>query len=50
MDAAGPSKRTTVYVAGFAPGVKEQQLLDAFVTFGDILEISVPHDGEGGGE
>jgi hypothetical protein len=49
MESAGSSKRTTVYVAGFAPQVNEQQLLDAFVTFGDILEISVPNE-EGGGE
>lgn len=45
---SGSSKRTTVYVAGFAPQVNEQQLLDAFVTFGDILEISMPGE-EGGG-
>lgn len=44
---AGPSKRSTVYVAGFAPQVNEQQLLEAFVTFGDILEISLPLEHEG---
>lgn len=32
---AGVSKnKNTVYVAGLAPEVDEQQLLDAFVTFG----------------
>ncbi|GFZ44101.1 hypothetical protein JCM24511_01822 [Saitozyma sp. JCM 24511] len=39
---AGSSKKATIYVGGFAPEVNEQQLLDAFVTFGDILEISIP--------
>ncbi|KAI9639632.1 uncharacterized protein MKK02DRAFT_29651 [Dioszegia hungarica] len=41
---AGSSKKSTVYVAGLAPEVNEQQLLEAFVTFGDILEISLPHE------
>jgi hypothetical protein len=31
---AGSSKKATVYVAGLAPEVNEQQLLEAFVTFG----------------
>jgi len=31
---AGSSKKATVYVGGFANEVNEQQLLDAFVTFG----------------
>ena len=31
---AGSSKKSTIYVGGFAPEVNEQQLLDAFVTFG----------------
>ena len=31
---AGSSKKATMYVGGFAPQVNEQQLLDAFVTFG----------------
>jgi RNA recognition motif-containing protein len=31
---AGSSKKATIYVGGFAPEVNEQQLLDAFVTFG----------------
>lgn len=39
---AGSSKRATVYVAGFPAEVNEQQLLEAFVTFGDILDISIP--------
>ncbi|KAK1924383.1 hypothetical protein DB88DRAFT_284485 [Papiliotrema laurentii] len=39
---AGSSKKATVYVGGFADEVNEQQLLDAFVTFGDIIEISLP--------
>ncbi|TXT10906.1 hypothetical protein VHUM_01657 [Vanrija humicola] len=42
MAEAGSSKRTTVYVAGFASAVDEHQLLAAFVTFGDILEINLP--------
>ena len=33
--AAGSSKKATVYVSGLAPEVNEQQLLDAFVTFGE---------------
>jgi RNA recognition motif-containing protein len=32
---AGSSKKATIYVGGFAPEVNEQQLLDAFVTFGE---------------
>ena len=35
--AAGSSKKNTVYVAGFPDEVKEQQLLDAFVTFGESV-------------
>ncbi|ORX36814.1 hypothetical protein BD324DRAFT_651295 [Kockovaella imperatae] len=42
--AASSSKKNTVYVAGFPDEVKEQQLLDAFVTFGDILEITLPSE------
>ena len=34
---AGSSKKATVYVGGFAPEVNEQQLLEAFVTFGPSL-------------
>jgi RNA recognition motif-containing protein len=34
---AGSSKKSTVYVGGFAPDVREQQLLDTFVTFGTSL-------------
>jgi hypothetical protein len=33
---AGASKKATVYVAGLSPEVNEQQLLDAFVTFGEF--------------
>lgn len=36
------SKRSTVYVAGLPTAVNEDQLLETFVTFGDILEISMP--------
>jgi len=31
---AGSSKKATLYVGGFDLDVNEQQLLDAFVTFG----------------
>lgn len=37
-------KRSTVYVAGLPAAVNEDQLLATFVTFGDILEISMPHE------
>lgn len=40
--AAGSSKRSTVYVAGLAPEVNEQQLLDAFVTFGTLISTCAP--------
>ncbi|RXK40092.1 cyclophilin [Tremella mesenterica] len=39
---AGSSKKSTVYIAGIAPEVNEQQLLEAFVTFGDIIDIKIP--------
>lgn len=35
--ASGSKTRNTVYVAGLADEVNEQQLLDAFVTFGTPL-------------
>lgn len=35
---AGSSKKSTVYVAGLAPEVNEQQLLEAFVTFGELAK------------
>lgn len=38
------TKKSTVYVAGFPAQVDENQLLEAFVTFGDILEINIPHE------
>ncbi|EJT47185.1 cyclophilin [Trichosporon asahii var. asahii CBS 2479] len=38
------TKKPTVYVAGFPAQVDENQLLEAFVTFGDILEINIPHE------
>ncbi|WWD17447.1 hypothetical protein CI109_101888 [Kwoniella shandongensis] len=41
---AGSSKKSTVYVSGLAPEVNEEQLLQAFVTFGDILDIKLPHE------
>ncbi|KAK8864256.1 hypothetical protein IAR55_001502 [Kwoniella newhampshirensis] len=41
---AGSSRKSTVYVAGLAPEVNEEQLLQAFVTFGDILDIKLPHE------
>lgn len=33
--ASGSKSKNTIYVAGFAQEVNEQQLLDAFVTFGE---------------
>ncbi|ORY32546.1 hypothetical protein BCR39DRAFT_522777 [Naematelia encephala] len=39
---AGTSKKATIYVGNLSPEVHEQQLLDAFVTFGDILEVIIP--------
>lgn len=42
--AAQGQKRSTVYVAGLPAHVNEDQLLSTFVTFGDILEISMPHE------
>lgn len=41
---ADAAARSTVYVSGFPAGANEQQLLDAFVTFGDILEIKIPNE------
>ncbi|WVQ88772.1 hypothetical protein IAS59_002509 [Cryptococcus gattii] len=38
------NKKSSVYVSGFAPEVDEEQLLQAFVTFGDIIEIKIPHE------
>jgi RNA recognition motif-containing protein len=43
------AKRSTVYVAGLPAAVNEDQLLATFVTFGDILEISMPHEQHDGG-
>lgn len=37
-------KRSTVYVSGLPVHVNEDQLLETFVTFGDILEINMPHE------
>jgi hypothetical protein len=39
---AGSSKKATVYVGGFADEVNEQQLLDAFVTFGASGNFDFP--------
>ncbi|WRT66202.1 uncharacterized protein IL334_003155 [Kwoniella shivajii] len=41
---SGSNKKGTVYVAGLASEVNEDQLLAAFITFGDILDIKVPHE------
>ncbi|WVW83721.1 hypothetical protein I302_105742 [Kwoniella bestiolae CBS 10118] len=41
---SGSNKKSTVYVAGLAPEVNEDQLLSAFVTFGDIIDIKIPHE------
>ncbi|WVQ82206.1 hypothetical protein IAT38_004334 [Cryptococcus sp. DSM 104549] len=41
---AGSSKKSTVYVAGIAPEVSTDALLQAFVTFGDIIDIKIPND------
>lgn len=38
------NRKSSVYVSGFAPEVDEEQLLQAFVTFGDIIEIKIPHE------
>lgn len=38
------ANKSTVYVAGFPAQTDENQLLEAFVTFGDVLEISIPHE------
>lgn len=38
------NKKSSVYISGFAPEVDEEQLLQAFVTFGDIIEIKIPHE------
>ena len=63
--ASGSKTRNTVYVAGLADEVNEQQLLDAFVTFGmsplrffgmptditgDIIEIKLPVDPQNQGK
>jgi RNA recognition motif-containing protein len=40
--AAGSSKKATIYVGGFAPEVDEEQLLQAFVTFGMLRPSSSP--------
>ena len=39
--AAGSSKKATVYVGGFADEVNEQQLLEAFVTFGTLSFFNI---------
>ncbi|KAJ9096861.1 hypothetical protein QFC20_006329 [Naganishia adeliensis] len=36
--------KKTIFVTGFDESVKEQELLQAFVTFGDIIEIAIPTD------
>ncbi|WVR07188.1 hypothetical protein IAU60_004229 [Kwoniella sp. DSM 27419] len=41
---AGSSRKNTVYVAGLAPEVNEDQLLQAFGTFGDIIDIKIPQE------
>ncbi|KAK6910257.1 hypothetical protein V866_000851 [Kwoniella sp. B9012] len=41
---SGSNKKNTVYVAGLAPEVNADQLLAAFVTFGDIIDIKIPHE------
>ncbi|ODN79867.1 hypothetical protein L202_03760 [Cryptococcus amylolentus CBS 6039] len=38
------NRKSSVYVSGIAPAVNEEQLLQAFVTFGDIIEIKIPHE------
>ncbi|WVO16343.1 hypothetical protein L204_104018 [Cryptococcus depauperatus] len=38
------NKKSTVYVSGLAPEVDEEKLLQTFVTFGDIIEIKIPHE------
>ncbi|WWC89486.1 uncharacterized protein L201_004410 [Kwoniella dendrophila CBS 6074] len=41
---SGSTKKNTVYVAGLLPEVNEDQLLSAFITFGDIIDIKIPHE------
>ncbi|KAJ9112332.1 hypothetical protein QFC19_000752 [Naganishia cerealis] len=36
--------KKTIFVTGFSDTVNEQELIQAFVTFGDIIEISIPTD------
>lgn len=40
------SEKRTVYVGGLADEVTEQLINDAFIPFGDILEIQMPVDYE----
>lgn len=40
------AEKRTVYVGGLADEVTEQLINDAFIPFGDILEIQMPVDYE----
>lgn len=40
------TEKRTVYVGGLADEVTEQLINDAFIPFGDILEIQMPVDYE----
>ncbi|WVQ99263.1 hypothetical protein IAU59_006395 [Kwoniella sp. CBS 9459] len=43
---SGSSKKSTVYVAGLVPEVDANQLLQTFATFGDIIDIKIPHEAQ----
>ncbi|CDZ98709.1 Cyclophilin-type peptidyl-prolyl cis-trans isomerase [Phaffia rhodozyma] len=38
------TKKHTIFVSGLPDGVNEQQLLDVFVSFGDIIEVQLPKE------
>ncbi|KAK6057663.1 hypothetical protein COOONC_04780 [Cooperia oncophora] len=42
------NKKRTLYVGGFGEEVTEKVLMAAFITFGDIVAISIPMDYETG--
>ncbi|WWC70362.1 uncharacterized protein I206_104312 [Kwoniella pini CBS 10737] len=38
------NRKNTVYVAGLPLEINEEQLLSAFITFGDIIDIKIPNE------
>lgn len=40
--------KKTIFVAGLSPATTENALLDAFVTFGDIISVRIPKQNEQG--